>query len=245
MKKLLTNCVLCSGILLYSCSNIPTKGLVAHYTFKGGNANDKSGNNNHGTTSTVSFTSDRFGVANESVLFDSENDFVKVTNPSFLNSDKGTLVAWVKFDKVDHVQYVASAGDEGSTENYISFLRLDPARHTLGIYQRGPHEANWIDGTTIIGENAYYHLVMLSNGTEWSIYVNGVKEKLSIRAGDNTGKWIRQLNSIDNFVIGSSKLLAPYTIPYLSGNIDEILLYDRPLTDKEIEELYMTTKPNN
>jgi hypothetical protein len=248
MKKIVFTWAMCSVFLFHSCSNepespIPSNGLVAHYTFNGGNADDKSGNNNHGTISMASFTSDRFGEENESVLFNSEDDFIKVTNPSFLDSDKGTFVAWVKFQDIDHTQYIASVGDEGSIDNYISFIRLDGVTHTLGIYQREPAAANWVDGSTVITEDTYYHVVMRSDGQEWSIYINGNKETLSIRGGSNAGKWISQLNSIDNFVIGSSIILPPYTIPYMSGIIDEVLMYDRPLSESEIRKLYNNTKP--
>jgi len=249
MKKLLF-CVLTVISLnsISSCSvdnkySIPKDGLVGYYTFKETNANDESGNKNHGVISNVSFTSDRLGKGSEAAHFDSENEYIIASNPSFLNDNKGSIVAWVKFENLDHTQYVASVGDEGSSENYISFLRLDPILHTLGIYQRQPGGANWLEGVSVIETDKYYHLVMLSDGLQWTVYINGVKENLTVRQGSNSGKLISQLNSIDNFVIGGSVIQAPYTKPNFSGVIDEVLLYNRPLTEQEITALYANTKP--
>lgn len=48
--------------------NVPTNGLVAYYGFNG-NANDLSGNYNHGYVRGASLTSDRFGSPNSAYYF--------------------------------------------------------------------------------------------------------------------------------------------------------------------------------
>lgn len=221
---------------------ILTNGLVAHYSFKGGIAGDLTGNGNNGTISGSTSVTDRLGRSNESMKFNSSDDYIKVNSPSFLTNNEGTFAAWVKFDDLGHTQYVGSVGDEQSIESYLSFLRIDGTEKKVGLYQREAGAANWLKGTTVLQTNTYYHLVMLSTGTEWKIYINGQPETLSIVGGGNNGKWISDLAGIDNFVIGSSIIQAPYTIPYLSGNIDEVRLYNRALSQSEITALFNTTK---
>lgn len=229
-------------IAVTNAVEIPTNGLVAHYTLNG-NANDISGNNNNGTIIGAISAADRLGQANQSYNFDSSDDYIEVNNPSFISNTQGTFVAWVKFSNLDHIQYVASAGDLQSIDSYISFIRLDEVTKTLGIYQREASMANWIEGTTVIQANKYYFVVMMSDGLGWSMYINGVKESLKIKSGINSGKWIGNLVSIDNFVIGSSRIKPPFTIPYMAGNIDEVLMYNRALKEAEIELIYNDTKP--
>ena len=53
----------------------PTNGLVAYYPFNG-NANDESGNSNHGTVYGPILTSDRFGATNQAYDFDGNNDYI-------------------------------------------------------------------------------------------------------------------------------------------------------------------------
>ena len=229
--------------LLSSChkeniDKIPKNGLVAYYTFSNGHAYDLSGNGNDGIIHGALPVPDRFFKPNESFQFNNVDDYIKVDNPGFLYSDKGTFIAWVKFDNVDHIQYVASVGDTNSIENYISLIRLDPSSQTLGLYQREVDNANWINGSTIISHDIYYHVALVSDGLNWSIYINSKKEVLTIRNGRNTGKWFSDLSSIDNFVIGNCIIKKPYVVPYLTGNIDELLLYDRPLTEDEIRYIY-------
>jgi len=230
-------------INILNVMEIPLDGLVARYDFTSGSSNDLTGNGNNGTNTTATAATDRMGIANDAMLFDSPTDNIKVSNPDFLDNDEGTFVAWVKFTSLDHAQYIASVGDEGSNESYISFIRLDPVTHVLGIYQRETGLANWVEGSTVMQTGKYYHLVMQSDGFNWNVYIDGVKEELSVRSGSNCGKWVDQLASIDNFVIGNSSILPPFTAPNFSGVIDEILLYNRPLEECEIVDLYNDSKP--
>jgi len=68
MKKLIMMMVLMPMMALASL----TDGLVAYYPFDG-NANDASGNGNHGTTHGVTLTTDRFGNANGAYYFGEGN----------------------------------------------------------------------------------------------------------------------------------------------------------------------------
>ena len=63
-------------------SYVPADGLVAYYPFNG-NANDESGNGNHGTVNGAILTSDRDGNENSSYLFDNSN--ISIENQFYNN----------------------------------------------------------------------------------------------------------------------------------------------------------------
>lgn len=234
-------------LLSFSCKDesysIPKKGLVAYYTFKNSTAKDLSKNGNDGVLTGVTSTADRFNKSSSAFFFDSSDDAIEVTSPSFLNNDQGTFCAWVKFADVNATQYLASVGDVDTQVNYISFVRLDGTTHKVGVYQREEGLGNWVTGNTVIETNQFYHFVLVCNGSEWALYVNGVKEELTIVGGSNSGKWIKDLPGIDNFILGSLKIQEPYTIPFLRGTLDDVLLYDRPLSESEILSIYNNTRP--
>jgi hypothetical protein len=48
---------------------LPTDGLIAYYLFNG-NANDESGNGNHGTINGATLTTDRYNNADSAYAFD-------------------------------------------------------------------------------------------------------------------------------------------------------------------------------
>ena len=55
------------------------EGLVAYYPFNG-NANDESGNDNHGTVYGAALTYDRFDNTNSAYKFDGINDIIRVAD---------------------------------------------------------------------------------------------------------------------------------------------------------------------
>ncbi len=81
------------------CGQVPLEdGLVAYYPFNG-NANDESGNENHGTVSGAALTEDRFGQAQSAYYFD-ENNEIRVPHSSSINfnasQDSYSVNFWVK-----------------------------------------------------------------------------------------------------------------------------------------------------
>ena len=57
-------------------------GLVAFYPFNG-NANDESGNSNHGQVSLASLTSDRFGSPNSAYLFNGIDSYIDIHGDTY------------------------------------------------------------------------------------------------------------------------------------------------------------------
>ena len=70
-------------------------GLMAYYPFTG-NANDSSGNENHGTVNGATLTTDRLGNANSAYSFDGEDDYIKVPNSQSIDVAGNTIsiAAW-------------------------------------------------------------------------------------------------------------------------------------------------------
>ena len=71
-----------------------TNGLVGYWNFDG-NAQDSSGNGNHGTLNGASLTTDRCGRPDRAYAFDGIDDFVQAGNliPSYQNA---SISVWVK-----------------------------------------------------------------------------------------------------------------------------------------------------
>ena len=81
MKQLVTLILsLFLSTLVYSQSvpsYVPTNGLVGWWGFNG-NAQDGSGNGNHGTLSQTSFTTNRFGVSGNSIELLTKNSYIDI-----------------------------------------------------------------------------------------------------------------------------------------------------------------------
>ena len=62
---------------------VPANGLVGWWPFNG-NANDESGNGNHGTVNGATLTQDRFGNANMAYGFDGVDDWILINENSII-----------------------------------------------------------------------------------------------------------------------------------------------------------------
>ena len=88
MKKLFLTLIFVLFIIPFGISQdlpsyVPADGLVAYYPFNG-NANDESGNGNHGTVNGAILTSDRNQNENSSYMF--ENSNISIENINLMNS---------------------------------------------------------------------------------------------------------------------------------------------------------------
>jgi hypothetical protein len=83
-----------TGSVMFA-ETLPTNGLVAYYPFNG-NANDESGNGNHGMVYGATLTVDRFGNANSAYSFDGMNDYIVTNYSGILGKNPGTISLWLK-----------------------------------------------------------------------------------------------------------------------------------------------------
>ncbi|MDP4701084.1 MAG: hypothetical protein NWS66_14145, partial [Saprospiraceae bacterium] len=76
-------------------SYVPTNGLVGWWPFNG-NANDESGNGNHGTVNGATLTSDRFGNAENAYNFNGTSNYISTKYKGILGSNNRTISFWSK-----------------------------------------------------------------------------------------------------------------------------------------------------
>ena len=83
-------------------SYVPTNGLVGYWPFNG-NANDESGNGNHGIVDGAILTTDRNNSINKAYSFDGNNSFIHVKNSDNLNFiDKFSFSLWMNINKLPY-----------------------------------------------------------------------------------------------------------------------------------------------
>jgi len=210
--------------------------LVAYYPFSN-NTKDFSGNINDGINYSGAFSKDRYGNDNSSIFFNGAASYVEGMNPGnnlpFGNLPR-TFSAWIRNNQYN--QYgcnIFHYGTQQSAPTNFHFL----ITNVLGLgngYGFGVvyGSSNLIDST--------WHFVtgVYEGGTEriTKLYVDGKLDASgTISTEPNTilgTNW-----RIGRFMEGSSNF---------NGNIDELKVYDIPLTDQQIWDRYKatTTAPN-
>jgi hypothetical protein len=228
----------CTSITAQLPSYLPAEGLVGWWPFNG-NANDESGNGNHGTVNGATLAEDRFGNSNSAYSFDGIDDKVMAAVNTQYNSS-WSLSFWFFSANLnssftgqniigigqDLFGFGSSAfqiaGDiqpgQCSNFNYSNQMYLFDATEECG--------GNYISGGQYLN-NVWSKITIIKQSGYFSIYVDG----LLISANNS------QVQSIipDQLTFGNRALL---NFQFFNGLIDDIAIYNRALTQEEITALY-------
>jgi len=228
----------------FAACNIVTNGLVGCYSFDAGNANDGSGNGNHGTAAAgVSYVAGKVGQAAK--LNGGATGYIRIKNPAQKFDREYTLSAWV-----------STAGRGHTIMSKYGFSNLKSMGFAMISTTPDGNFSNFNTGSTIFGVTALYswypssypsftlpinefHLVTITyNVGRIRIYIDGqfTIEKASFP----------HTSSLDNpfdILIGSHYNEYGGTVASSAGRtfdglVDEVRIYNRAITDAEITQLF-------
>lgn len=216
-----------------------TNGLQLYYPFNG-NAIDASGNNNNPSFNNATLTADRLGNANSAYHFNGINSYIRIpNNPSLNFGNTITLSVWVKptgfYYDICHANSILSKGSASFLPgNYA--LRFDDALFTDGqgcsgdrlkdsVHQNFRGTATPLKAyTPFIKKNQWYSLVYTNDGNTARLYVD-CELKYAVNFKEHF------TNDEDLFLGKTDDSLFPF---WLNGDLDDLRIYDRALTEKEI-----------
>lgn len=225
-------------------SNLPKFGIIGWWPFNG-NANDESGNKHHGKVNGASLTTDRFGNINRAYNFDGINDFINVDTLKF---NSFSICGWYKISDMP-TAYTPTGCNWNYT--FVSNLHHNSSLNvTKGVEiryqnpgalgtQTGDGSLPW-DGDTInttFGGWKFFALTYNSSNQTFILY-NGLKDTSIIKGG------FSNLNLPTYFGARPICGNAGNSGFYLKGNLDDIGIWDRALTQSEINAVFTNgTKP--
>ena len=209
-------------------SYLPSDGLVAYYPFNG-NANDKSGNGYHGTVYGATLTADRSGNENSSYNFDGVDDYISGTMQGVNQLNESTVSTWIKY-----------TGDEGGRPYDLFFQYGTYGNHTLAygynyIEKKLDLYSNCFEFTRYTSvdlNDDWINLVITDDDSITKIYVNGILVEFFDAEILNNSCF---QGSYEFYIGGGSDN------QYVTGSIDEIILWSRALTEQEIQGLYTSS----
>jgi pimeloyl-ACP methyl ester carboxylesterase len=202
-----------------SQANLNT-GLVAYYPFNG-NANDATGNGHDGNVIGTILTTNRFGTTNSAYYFPGNGELISVPTSDSLNLLNGyTLSAWINFEVGG--TYAPRIADKFM---YSFYTYLNGSARSLGMYFSDQTSLTTI---TNLYAGQWYHVVSSYDLQRRKIYVNG-----SLLASDSC-TFALIPNSLP-LEIGRKPV---YGYDSFKGIIDDVRIYNRALSDSEVQQLY-------
>jgi hypothetical protein len=198
-------------------------GLVAHYPFNG-NADDASGNGNHGTPTGAEFAANRFGVATSACSFVGTSDsFIRVSDsPSLTITSAITIAAWINFEAggtfhpriVNKVNFELLTYEASRPVRALSFASRDLGRVTTP--------------TEVLQAGRWTFVAATYDGAVMRLYVDGALVAENVVTGSINSS-SADLNIGRNAENGSDNF---------RGSIDDIRIYSRALFPSEVKALF-------
>jgi hypothetical protein len=243
MKKQLTICLallilLCTSAYAQLPSYLPADGLVGWWPFNG-NANDESGNGNDGVVNGAVLSVDRFGTSNNSYNFNGASNFIVVPNV-LLDGGFQSFTWSFWFLKESASSYTEAAIHDRTTINsgykyYMNFVDYLPGQGIQGC-SSNPGSSSVSCAYSISNNQSngqWNHCVFLLDAISGnaSLYVNGI---LEVTSQFSPNSWTSALAPT---YFGASPQ-ASSDEQWFMGFLDDIAIYNRALTEQEIQGLY-------
>lgn len=231
MKKQLLFLMLLSGFQLFAQlpTNVSPVGLVAWYGLNG-NVNDASINGNHCTNYGATLTTDRNGNANSAYAFDGVSNYLERTTPSFTFSQTGnfSFSIWVK--KASANTGIMLMSGTGTTGVFIWLLQGNNTG--TSYFGTNMQQSAWIWATSPYSLSQWEHYVGVYTGSngQMKFYKNGVFQSSA------TYTYTTATASAIPLYIGKGISSGNF-----HGDIDDIGIWNRALTQCEITDLYAGT----
>jgi hypothetical protein len=222
--------ILCTALFISGAlvAQDVTTGLVAYYPLDG-NADDASGNNNHGTVmGGAAPAPDRFGRAGNAFSFDGTDDYITVPNSATMQSPDSavTLAAWVSLTAFDAGGF-ASIGVKPAAA-------VDGGQYGIQFESTGAFAIYLSDTAAFLESGLQFTLAtwrfvaVTWDGDSVKLYIDGnsvASDSFKVTPRSNTSP----------FELGRD---APGAVELLNGSLDDVRLYNRALTATDIATLF-------
>ena len=209
--------------------------LIAYYPFCG-NANDAGAKGLNGTVNGATLTMDRFGNTNSAYSFTTNQDIV-IPNTQDLNLYPLTISLWYSLDTVTFNGNLFSKYTPASWNGYLIYV-LDhtdtkkeniiypwfirnTSNRVLGMYGEPEFHQSSIE------MKKWYHFVLIVDDSGGKIYVNGQLV--------NNHPWTGTPGASSNSYLWK---IGGLMDNWFHGTIDDVGIWKRALTEKEIQQLY-------
>jgi hypothetical protein len=198
---------------------------------------DRSGNHNGGNFATTDMTDVSTYRVGEVIRpidsavwdFDGTDDKISCKSPSFVSDLVGAISVWARPEGLGDSLVCYSNPSTGVvdemrlgyyTNNKIQFV----------IYKNGTGDLGFTTDADAISLNQWQHIVLVNDGNNMYIYVNGEMVK-----SDPDTYWFGDLTTdADTFTIGD--LERSGTLYQFDGKIGNLAVYSAPLTAQQVKE---------
>ena len=165
-----------------------------------------------------------------SVSFDGTDDYLDIPDSTALETTAFTWSAWFYCTAINRHNPIVDTSTSGALfDGY--HIRVN----TTNKIRFASYDANdFLDSTTTVSANTWYHVAATHESGSDKLYVNG-----SLENSGSAGNF--QVSDVANLRIGSSSILNMYH----QGLIDEVAFFNSALSASDVTAIYDSGAPND
>jgi concanavalin A-like lectin/glucanase superfamily protein len=237
-----------------------TQGLIVFYPFHG-NTNDESGHGYNGELESLILpptfsntippptpVANKYGVANDAYLFNGTTDAIELNTPLFDPTKAQTQFSFYVRYKGNGTGALISSGIVGSANpgnpgfalfvqsSGVTFYWNDNFPNAPGAI-KDPRLFSFVSsGSTPLAacKDTWVDVVVNFSNSLLTMYINGKK----VATTNTELSFFGPAHFASNFHIGYEQETTALSGEFFNSAIDEVILYNRPLTDDEVAYLY-------
>jgi hypothetical protein len=199
-----------------------------------GNALDASSNANHGTSTAIIATSDRFGNPNGAVTFNGLSSFIDIPDNNAYHFGTGdfSVSCWFKTGSNASTSSLVNKANSGVNPftGIICFLNVPGNGQIQGRTESGKSVSS--TGFTA-NDNQWHQYVYTRQGTVHKLYLDGILNNTSNRGFID--------NVTNNFIMSLGRNnFGP--VQLYSGAMDDFRLFDQALSSSQVSNLFGTSQ---
>jgi hypothetical protein len=214
---------------------VPQNGLVGWWPFNG-NANDESGNNNHGVVNGATLAADRYGDEDAAYRFDGHNDFIIVNNATSVSLQNGTISFWIKTNnQTNRVILIKNNFSNATGEEYGFATQGMSVKYGSNCWSGFAWSHIYINNNYNILDDKWHMITGVIGPDSLFLYADAIL--MGKIAAPNT--FPDQCSSFLNF--GRNWSVDP---KWYDGVLDDIGIWNRVLSHEEIRTLFSGVSVN-
>ncbi len=221
MKRLFSTIVVVVFMAVNAMATL-SDGLVAHYEFEG-NAKDSSGNGNDLLERKIEYKN---GVEDSLSAYTNGIDSTLKRDNFYISGNKITFSTWVKFEDIKEINPII--------DHHAAYAIWYKKSNKLTFYIYGLDNME-LEVDYTIQKNKWYYITAIYDGELKKIYVNGTL------IGSEQSQGLLPNSSYPFFIMSDETAVYRYS----NGFIDNFRIYNRALSETEIQELYRGSTCND
>ena len=209
-----------------NCSDL-NNGLVAYYPFNG-NAKDESGNGHDGTVNGASLTTDRFGKTNSAYEFSSTGQNLDFFNSGTWAEESHTISFWFNSAFISGKdQFILTKRSDCMGGDELPWFETAIHRYENTAHIGWAGNGFGSSFSFSFMPDQWNNVVYVINGTNALLYLNGALVGSQV-----------YVPTTNNIMLRAGNHSCPVSNDDYNGKFDDLRLYNRALTEAEVDSLY-------